>query len=88
MGFYNGKTVTDEYGKFSLITMLKQLRRLNDVTEFNISESAAVTTKTRYYSETFQVSVNDIDDDNNLHIVSTLGMDGHNVNSQIFHYCK
>ena len=55
---------------FSLITMLKQLRRLNDVTEFNISESAAVTTKTRYYSETFQVSVNDIDDDNNLHIVS------------------
>ena len=53
--------------------MLKQLRRLNDVTEFNISESAAVTTKTRYYSETFQVSVNDIDDDNNLHIVSTLG---------------
>ena len=73
LGFYNGKTVTDEYGKFSLITMLKQLRRLNDVTEFNISESAAVTTKTRYYSETFQVSVNDIDDDNNLHIVSTLG---------------
>lgn len=77
LGFYNDKTVTDEYGKFSLITMLKQLRKLNDITEFNISESAEVTIKTKYYSETFQVSVNDIDDDDddssNRHIVSTLG---------------
>ncbi|EMG51055.1 hypothetical protein SBY92_001830 [Candida maltosa Xu316] len=73
LSYYNGKPISDEFGKFCLITMLLQLRKLGTDITVEIPESAEVTVQTKYYGETFKVSVDDIPDECKDTIVSTSG---------------